>query len=60
MADGTLVGVLLFVSGLLLGGGSIFAVMRHYEGERLMLHRAIGQLQQELEHSTARIPEEEM
>jgi hypothetical protein len=60
MADGALVGVLLFISGLLLGGGSVWYITSQHNAEKAALYRAIGQMQNELAHYEAKVPEEEM
>lgn len=60
MNDGAILAVLLFVAGLLLGGGGVWFIMRYFENERMTLQRVIGQMQQELAARELRIPEEEM
>lgn len=44
MSDGAILAVLLFVAGLLLGGGGVWMMTRHFEVERVLLNRAIGQM----------------
>ncbi len=60
MSDGAILAVLLFVAGLLLGGGGVWFIMRHFDNERMTLQRVIGQMQQEIAARDLRIPEEEL
>jgi hypothetical protein len=60
MQDGMLLGVLLFVAGVLLGGGVVFWLMGRHDRERAYLNQIIGRQQQVIEEQRVTIPEEEL
>lgn len=59
MIDGLLVGVLLFVAGLVTGGGAMWAVERWHDRERMRLYHYMGEMQRELD-GQLNIPEQEL
>jgi len=59
MIDGLLVGVLLFLAGLAIGGGGVWAMERWHDHERMTLYHHMGEMQREIEARPS-IPEEEM
>lgn len=56
--DSILTGAILIIVGAIVGGGGVWAIVRHYENERMALHQIIGQMQREAMHQS--IPEEEL
>ena len=45
MADGLLLGVMLFLGGLACGAGLVWSMVRYHDNERMKLYQSLGMLQ---------------
>lgn len=60
MNDGMVIGVILFVAGVLFGASGVFFLFDRFAKERNTLHQIIGRQQQELDALGRVFPEEEL